>query len=399
MKAQGEYKWRSAINNELDAVIGLRRKLHQIPELGFQENETSKLLQAFIQDVPNIEIRTGIAETGFTVTLGSEKPGRCIAFRADMDALPILESTGLSYASQSEGKMHACGHDGHSAILAGLVRVLGQSQDELNGPVKFIFQPAEEGGGGAERMVKSGVLEAPKVDALFGLHGWPSLDIAQVGVMPGPFFASTNSFEIRIEGRSGHAAFPHDANDPMPIAAAIILSAQTLVSRATNPLESAVLSICQVEGGNAYNVIPEQVFMRGTLRCFSQSHREQTLQKLQTMVESIAAGFGAKACFEMKNVAYPVLINEHVETAFFKEVATSLLGCDSLQPVTPTMGGEDFAFYAQKVPSCFWLLGVKDPAANSWPLLHTSKYDFNDAALEYGLALQSELALRFQGRS
>ena len=398
MKVQGEYKWRSAIVNELDSVIGLRRKLHQIPELGFQENETSKLLQAFIKDVPNIELKTGIAETGFTATLGSEKPGRCIAFRADMDALPILETTGLSYASQSEGRMHACGHDGHSAILAGLVRVLGQYQDELKGPVKFIFQPAEEGGGGAERMVKSGVLEAPKVDALFGLHGWPSLAIAQVGVMHGPFFACTNSFEIRIEGRSGHAAFPHDANDPMPIAAAIILSAQTLVSRATNPLESAVLSICQVEGGNTYNVIPEQVVMRGTLRCFSQSHRVQTLQKLKTMVESIAVGFGAKAFFEMKNVAYPVLINDEEETAYFKEVATLLLGSDSLQPVTPTMGGEDFAFYAQKVPSCFWLLGVKDPVADSWPLLHTSKYDFNDAALEYGIALQSEVALRFQER-
>jgi len=399
MKVNREGFLKSLITEELQAIIDLRHQLHQIPELAFQEHQTTQLLQSFIRDTPHVRLLTGIAKTGFTATLFPEKTGKCIAFRADMDALPILETTGVVYASQHEGCMHACGHDGHSAILAGLVRVLSRCGEQLNGPVKFIFQPAEEGGCGAKYMVEAGVLEQPRVDAMFGLHGWPTLNLGQVGATEGPCFASTNSFDICIQGRSGHAAFPHHTVDPMPIAAGIISSLQTLVSRSTNPLESAVLSICEVRGGNTYNVIPDEVVLKGTLRCFDQGLRGHLLGKLEKMVVSIAHAFGATASLRLKPDAYPALINDLQQTRFFMETAKQVMGQCAVVTVPPSMGGEDFAFYANEVPSCFWLLGVKDPAADSWPFLHTSNYNFNDQALEIAIRIQAEIALGFQQRT
>jgi len=398
MKGLGAGFLDNLIREELDALIELRHHLHQIPELSFQEYQTSQLLQTFIQDIPGIDIQNGIATTGFVAVMGRGKPGKCIAFRADMDALPIKEKTGLPYASTHQGRMHACGHDGHSAILAGLVRVLARCQNFLNGPVKFIFQPAEEGGGGAGYMVEQGVLKFPDVHAIYGLHGWPTLDLGQVGSVEGPFFASTNAFDIVVEGKSGHAAFPHKTVDPIPVVAAIISSLQTLVSRNTNPLESCVLSICAVNGGTAYNVIPDHVSMKGTLRCFSQTHREAMLKKIETMSCSIAEAFGAKAHLKHREESYPVLNNDSGETDFFRQVAQQTLGGDALVPVEPLMGGEDFAYFANEVPGCFWLLGVKDPESESCPFLHTATYDFNDRALEIGIRLQAAIALEFQKR-
>lgn len=396
MNVKREKQLHELIREELDAVVNLRHALHLHPELGFQEYKTSRLLQSFIQDVPGVEIRSGLAGTGFVAILGSSKPGKCIAFRADMDALPIEESTGLPYASKIPSVMHACGHDGHSAILAGLVRVLSNFEDHLKGPVKFIFQPAEEGGAGGEKMVADGALQNPEVDMIFGLHGWPSLNLGEVGAGVGPVFASTNAFDIIVSGKRGHAAFPHLAIDPMPVAATIISAFQTLVSRSTDPLESAVVSICEINGGSAYNVIPEQITLKGTLRCFSQTHREQTLVRMKQMTEQLAAAYGATAEFKLKDVAYPVLHNDAEATRLFREICSSLADSVCLSEVPPSMGGEDFAYYAEKVPACFWLLGVKDPESKDWPFLHTSSYDFNDAALEIAMRIQTEIALNYQ---
>lgn len=384
------------IREELDIVVNLRHALHHHPELGFQELETSRVLQSFIQDVPGIEINSGLAGTGFAATIGGSKKGKCIAFRADMDALPIEESTGLPYASKVPGVMHACGHDGHSAILAGLVRVLSKYEGHLKGPVKFIFQPAEEGGAGGEKMVSEGALQNPAVDMIFGLHGWPSLNLGEVGAGVGPVFASTNAFDITVTGKRGHAAFPHLAVDPMPVAAAIISGFQTLVSRNTDPLDSVVVSICEIKGGSAYNVIPEQIALKGTLRCFSQSQREKILLRMEQMTEQLAAAYGAMAQLKLKDIAYPVLHNDVEATSLFRKVCESLPDSVRLSEVAPSMGGEDFAYYAEKVPACFWLLGVKEPESQDWPFLHTSNYDFNDAAIEIGIRVQAEIALKYQ---
>ena len=396
MSQEKDNQLESFVAAEIEEVIQLRRRLHQIPELAYQEFETSRTLIDFIKDVPGVEIESGIAGTGIVATLGREKTGRCVAFRADMDALPIKEETGLPYASQNEGRMHACGHDGHSAILAGLLRVLARCSDQLKGPVKFVFQPAEEGGAGAQKLVDHGVLQNPKVDAMFGLHGWPTIELGKVGTKEGAFFASTNIFDIRIQGKGGHAAYPHLTLDPMPAAAAIVQALQTLVSRTTDPLAPSVLSICEIKGGSTYNVIPEQLTMKGTLRCFSEDHRAEMLKRIVEMTETVAAAYGASANVVIRKEAYPVLNNDEALVAFWKSVASDTMGESALVDAQPTMGAEDFAFYAEKVPSCFWVLGVKDPEAADWPHLHTPTYNFNDEALAIGIRLQAEAVLAFQ---
>ncbi len=385
-----------AVRDELDGVVDLRRRLHQIPELGYEEHATAALIRSFLEDVPGLELQTGVAGTGMVALLGGDKSGPCVAFRADMDALPISEASGLAYASTHPGRMHACGHDGHSALMAGLIRVLARCRDRLSGPVKFLFQPAEEGGAGGLKMLEAGVLREPPVEAIFGLHGWPTLEVGQAGAVEGAAFASTHSFDICIQGRAGHAAFPHRTVDPVPVAALLITALQTLVSRETDPLDSAVLSICQIHAGSAYNIIPEEVVLRGTLRCLDPSHRDQLLQRMQAMASGIASAHGARAVVMQAESGYPVLRNHVAATRLVAAVASEVVGSDAWVPVPPTMGGEDFAFFAEQIPACFWLLGVREPGASSWPQLHTSTYDFNDRAMETGLRIQAGVALRFQ---
>ncbi len=378
------------IRNHMADLICLRHEIHQNPELGYQEHGTAKRVVAALDGIEGLDIRTGVAETGVVVTLGVDRPGPMVALRADMDALAIQETSGLPYASATDGKMHACGHDGHTTCLVGAVRVLSAIRDELAGPVRFVFQPAEEGGGGGGRMCDEGVLDGVK--AIFGLHGWPYLPQGELGVRSGPFLASSDRFRIVVDGQGAHAAFPHQGVDPIPIAAQIVLGLQTIASRQTDPLDAVVVTVAQIHGGTADNIIPAQIELRGTLRSLQAGTRRSAMDQIERIATQIAAAHQARAQVTITE-GTPVLANDRIAAGFGQQVASTA----SLTPVDidPVMGGEDFAFYAERIPAAFFALGVRPPDRDSYPALHQPDYDFPDAAIATGVALHVQLARRF----
>lgn len=378
------------IQNHMADLICLRHEIHQNPELGYQEHGTAKRVVAALDGIEGLDIRTGVAETGVVVTLGADRPGPMVALRADMDALAIQETSGLPYASATDGKMHACGHDGHTTCLVGAVRVLSVIRDELAGPVRFVFQPAEEGGGGGGRMCDEGVLDGVK--AIFGLHGWPYLPQGELGVRSGPFLASSDRFRIVVDGHGAHAAFPHQGVDPIPIAAQIVLGLQTIASRQTDPLDAVVVTVAQIHGGTADNIIPAQIELRGTLRSLQAGTRRSAMDQIERIATQIAAAHQARAQVTITE-GTPVLANDRIAAGFGQQVAPTA----SLTPVDidPVMGGEDFAFYAERIPAAFFALGVRPPDRDSYPALHQPDYDFPDAAIATGVALHVQLARRF----
>ncbi|HCV23059.1 MAG TPA: amidohydrolase [Candidatus Latescibacteria bacterium] len=378
------------IQNHMADLICLRHEIHQNPELGYQEHGTAKRVVAALDGIEGLDIRTGVAETGVVVTLGVDRPGPMVALRADMDALAIQETSGLPYASATDGKMHACGHDGHTTCLVGAVRVLSAIRDELAGPVRFVFQPAEEGGGGGGRMCDEGVLDGVK--AIFGLHGWPYLPQGELGVRSGPFLASSDRFRIVVDGQGAHAAFPHQGVDPIPIAAQIVLGLQTIASRQTDPLDAVVVTVAQIHGGTADNIIPAQIELRGTLRSLQAGTRRSAMDQIERIATQIAAAHQARAQVTITE-GTPVLANDRIAAGFGQQVASTA----SLTPVDidPVMGGEDFAFYAERIPAAFFALGVRPPDRDSYPALHQPDYDFPDAAIATGVALHDQLARRF----
>ncbi len=378
------------IQNHMADLICLRHEIHQNPELGYQEHGTAKRVVAALDGIEGLDIRTGVAETGVVVTLGVDRPGPMVALRADMDALAIQETSGLPYASATDGKMHACGHDGHTTCLVGAVRVLSAIRDELAGPVRFVFQPAEEGGGGGGRMCDEGVLDGVK--AIFGLHGWPYLPQGELGVRSGPFLASSDRFRIVVDGQGAHAAFPHQGVDPIPIAAQIVLGLQTIASRQTDPLDAVVVTVAQIHGGTADNIIPAQIELRGTLRSLQAGTRRSAMDQIERIATQIAAAHQARAQVTITE-GTPVLANDRIAAGFGQQVASTA----SLTPVDidPVMGGEDFAFYAERIPAAFFALGVRPPDRDSYPALHQPDYDFPDAAIATGVALHAQLARRF----
>ena len=378
------------IQNHMADLVCLRHEIHQNPELGYQEHGTAKRVVAALDGIEGLDIRTGVAETGVVVTLGADRPGPMVALRADMDALAIQETSGLPYASATDGKMHACGHDGHTTCLVGAVRVLSAIRDELAGPVRFVFQPAEEGGGGGGRMCDEGVLDGVK--AIFGLHGWPYLPQGELGVRSGPFLASSDRFRIVVDGQGAHAAFPHQGVDPIPIAAQIVLGLQTIASRQTDPLDAVVVTVAQIHGGTADNIIPAQIELRGTLRSLQAGTRRSAMDQIERIATQIAAAHQARAQVTITE-GTPVLANDRIAAGFGQQVASTA----SLTPVDidPVMGGEDFAFYAERIPAAFFALGVRPPDRDSYPALHQPDYDFPDAAIATGVALHVQLARRF----
>ena len=378
------------IQNHMADLICLRHEIHQNPELGYQEHGTAKRVVAALDGIEGLDIRTGVAETGVVVTLGADRPGPMVALRADMDALAIQETSGLPYASATDGKMHACGHDGHTTCLVGAVRVLSAIRDELAGPVRFVFQPAEEGGGGGGRMCDEGVLDGVK--AIFGLHGWPYLPQGELGVRSGPFLASSDRFRIVVDGQGAHAAFPHQGVDPITIAAQIVLGLQTIASRQTDPLDAVVVTVAQIHGGTPDNIIPAQIELRGTLRSLQAGTRRSAMDQIERIATQIAAAHQARAQVTITE-GTPVLANDRIAAGFGQQVASTA----SLTPVDidPVMGGEDFAFYAERIPAAFFALGVRPPDRDSYPALHQPDYDFPDAAIATGVALHVQLARRF----
>ncbi len=385
------------IENILPGILALRHDLHQHPELAYEEHRTAAKVLEYLSDIEGLHLRKEIGRTGLVITVGEELKGPCVALRADMDALPIEECSGVEWTSLISGKMHACGHDGHTSMLAGAVRIVAGMKDRLDGPVKFLFQPAEEGGAGADAMCKDGALENPSVDAVFGLHNNlpdPAMKIGPIAYVPGAAMAGTGNFDIRIVGRGGHAAFPHTTIDPIYVGSSIVDQIQGIVARNIDPLIPAVVSVTKFHAGTAYNIIPETAHICGTIRALDSAVLERLRDLLILRAEEVAKAHGATAEVECE-LSYPVLVNNPRAEACFIDILKEIGDLDSLVQEKPIMGGEDFAFFCLKVPSFFYFLPSCPVGEESNPVCHHPSFDFNDDLLPTGIRLHVETATRF----
>ncbi|GIW78022.1 MAG: hippurate hydrolase [Phycisphaerae bacterium] len=384
---------------DLQHLIHLRHRLHQIPEIGYEEFKTSGLIREELAQ-KNIEFIEGLADspTATIAWIGDlRKP--CIALRADIDALPIREQTGLPYASTHDGMMHACGHDGHTAILLGTAEVLRHQADRLDVCVKLIFQPAEEGGGGAGRLVRAGVLDGtvgPKVQAIFGLHGWPGLKVGWVSSRPGPILAATDQFEVTFSGVGCHGAFPHLGRDPIVAASEAVINLQHIVSRDIDPTEPVVVTVGTFHAGTATNIIPDTARITGTSRTLTPTARSQVQNLVQRRCHAIASAHDCRADVSWTE-GYPPTVNDSRMTEYVRKTAFSVVGQDRyIQASRPSMGGEDFAYYLESVPGCFFMIGVCPEDREVYPSLHSDRFDFTDAALSVGVRMFVNLVRHFQ---
>ncbi|AUW48033.1 M20 aminoacylase family protein [Rhizobium leguminosarum] len=358
----------------LDEIIALRHDLHQYPELAFQELRTSKLV-AFHLSSWGYEVATGIAGTGIVATLARGEGKKQIGIRADMDALPIEEATGLAYASSNPGVMHACGHDGHTSILLAAARYLAESGN-FSGTLRLIFQPAEEIGAGARKMISEGLFERFPVDAVFGLHNWPGVPTGQFGFVAGPAMASVDKAIIKIIGKGGHGAEPHRTVDPVLASASFITALQSVVSRNVDPQEMAVVTVGSIHAGSASNVIPESVEMQLTMRAYNETVRQLLRERIPALARAQAESFGAEADVNYR-LGFPALINHAAETAFARDVADDALGPAAIEKdFRPRTASEDFAFMLQANPGSYLFVGNGDSAP-----LHSAHYNFNDAII------------------
>ncbi|MCK6591165.1 MAG: amidohydrolase [Fimbriimonadaceae bacterium] len=382
------------------AVLDLRHDLHAHPELAYQERRTSAVVErelaaAGVESVAGLAGGTGVL--GWLPATDNPASAPTIALRADMDALPIHEATGKPYASQHEGVMHACGHDGHTSILLGAARTLAHSTRRPNN-VLLLFQPAEEGGAGGQKMVQDGVLSGKVLgkpaDMIFGLHGWTTLPLGKLATRVGPMMAATNTFEVVLEGRGGHAAAPHTTRDPIAAAAYLVTALQSLASRNADPLDSLVVTVGQIDGGSAVNIIPEFARIRGTVRTLLPETRATIAQRFREVCEGVAQAFGMTASIDWVE-GYPVTSNHATAVGRFMEVVGEELGTDSVSDQgEQTMGGEDFSFYGTECPACFFQLGLIPPGEDGYASVHTPQFDFNDDAIPYGIRAMVALAVR-----
>lgn len=371
------------------AIINWRRTLHKNPELSFREYETSAFIQQQLADM-GIPFRV-LAETGVVAHIG--KGDRCIALRADIDALPIQEETDLPFASQNPGVMHACGHDAHTAMLLGAAQILKQQEHSLNGVIKLIFQPGEEKiPGGASIMIREGVLEDPVPEIILGQHVNPAAPVGNASFVAGRMMASADELYWTVHGKSGHAAQPHLSVDPIVIAAHLVTQLQTIISRNLNPFEPGVLSVTSFHGGTVTNIIPEAVEMMGTLRSMNLEWREDAIARIENYSRILATTMGGSCDVNVLR-GYPPLINDEQTTIFAREAARDLLGHSNVTPFEPKMWGEDFAYYAQKIPACFWMLGIRSPHVEETPGLHNCQFVVDENALHIGTALMVNAAL------
>ncbi len=372
-----------------------RRDFHRHPELTYDLPRTSRIVAERLRAFGFDEVIEGIGQTGVLGVLhGATGPGqradKRVLLRADMDALPILEASGAEYASVSPGRMHACGHDGHTTMLLGAARWLAENR-EFDGTLIFCFQPAEEGGAGAQAMIDDGMLERFPVKGAYAVHNWPGVPVGQFGVVRGPAMAATAGFVITVEGVGGHAAFPHFARDPIVAASHIVTAVQTIVSRVIDPLDSAVVSITAIHGGEAFNVIPDKVEMKCNIRSFSETVSKTVEAELARICASTAAALGVEARLDRRaDTPYPPTVNHPAETELALSAMRAVAGPERVRDdLKPVMGAEDFAFVLRRVPGAYIFVGNGDTAG-----LHNPKYDFNDAALPHGVAYWIELAKR-----
>ena len=395
---------RELVAAEQPRITAIRHDLHRHPEIMFAEHRTSALVRKELTDLGIRHVTsiggespgtgTGVAAI-IPATPGQHAP-RTVALRADMDALPIHETTGLPYASTTPGAMHACGHDGHTAILLGTARVLSRLESRPNNTI-LLFQPAEEGGGGGEKMCRDGALDGRllghNADCVFGLHGWPDQLLGTVAVRNGPMLAATDDFEVTVVGKGCHAAQPHVGIDPIVTAAAIITALQTIASRRFNPFEPFVLSVGMIQGGTADNIIPDTCTFIGTMRTLSDTARAAGQAEFRRIVADVARAHGAEARIDW-HVRYPVTRNDPRAADKVRRVAAATVGPAALiEREFPTMGGEDFSYYGAHAPAAFFFLGLKPPQSPTYPNLHTPGFDFNDSALGPGIEMMCGLAI------
>jgi amidohydrolase len=366
----------------------LRRDIHQHPELAFEEHRTAKLVAEYLESL-GIEVETGIAGTGVVGSIQKGRGNRAIGLRADLDALPIHEANDFAHASKHPGKMHACGHDGHTAMLLGAAKYL-KEEAEFEGTVHLIFQPAEENEGGGRAMIEAGLFERFPVESVFGMHNIPGMPVGTFAIKSGPMMAAFDIFKVKVKGKGGHAAMPQFTVDPIIVASKIVEAYQTIVSRFIDPQQPAVLSVTQFHGGDAFNVIPDEVEIAGCTRCFSPKVQALLESKMKQMAENICAAFGATMEFTFEK-RYPPTVNSAAEAEIAGQVAASIVGAGkvNLNP-TPAMGSEDFAFMLQEKPGSYIWIGNGDGEGSC--SVHNPGYDFNDDVLPIGASYWVKLA-------
>jgi amidohydrolase len=388
----------TSLRDEVRAIaedaVALRRELHQHPELGFHEFNTSRIVAERLRTL-GLEVQTGIAGTGVIGLLRGARPGRCVLLRADMDALPIEEENDVPYRSRVAGVMHACGHDGHTAGLLSVAKLLSERRDELAGVVKFCFQPCEESPpGGAKPMIEAGVLEEPHVDACFGLHIWQSLPVGTIGIVPGPAMANSDRFVIKVQGRGGHAAQPHLTVDSVVVASQIVAALQTVVARNASPLKPAVVTVGSLHAGSTFNVIADTAELRGTIRSFDAETRALLPARVEAVARGVAEALGATIEWDFLE-GYPACVNDPAMADLVREVAAGLLGSERVVQPEPTMGGEDFAYFLQARPGCFWFVGSRNEERGLTFGHHHPRFDIDEAALPVAIESLAAVALRY----
>jgi amidohydrolase len=376
-----------------ELVINTRRDLHRIPETGYTEKKTS----AYVADYLNregLEVQTGIAQYGVVGLLNTDRPGPTLLIRADMDALPLQEDTGLEFASTNDGVMHACGHDAHMAMGLAAATVLNKIKDDLTGAVKFIFQPAEEGPGGAEPMIKAGVMENPKVDYAIGCHVWPYIPEGTIGVRSGPFMAAMDRYDLKIIGKGGHGAMPHLCVDALEVGTQVVNALQRLASRHINPQQPVVVTVGTFHAGTNFNIISGEAVLSGTTRTFDLDIWHSWQGRLEKVIRGVCESMGAEYEFKFSK-GYPPTINDEVMSDLVRRCAAEVVGSDKVIEPEKTMGGEDMSFFLQKAKGCYYALGT---GREGGPPVHNAKFTFNEDILPLGVETHCRLALELLGK-
>ncbi|MBP7667594.1 MAG: amidohydrolase [Burkholderiaceae bacterium] len=369
------------------AITTLRRDIHAHPELCFQEQRTSDVIAKALTDW-GIPVHRGLGKTGVVGIIKNGTSNRAVGLRADIDALPMQEGNTFAHASKHAGKMHACGHDGHTAMLLAAAKHLSRHRN-FDGTVYLLFQPAEEGGGGAREMIKDGLFDKFPMEAMFGAHNWPGMAVGQFALKSGPCYASSNEFKIILKGKGAHGAMPHLGVDPVPAAAALVQGFQTIISRNMKPIDTGVISVTMIHTGEATNVIPESCEMQGTVRTFTTELLDLIETRMKAMAEATAAAYDCSCEFHFHR-NYPPTINHPAETAFAEKVLGEVVGAENVLPFEPTMGAEDFSYYLLEKPGCYFMIGNGDGAHREGGhglgpcMLHNPSYDFNDDLIPLG---------------
>ncbi len=376
-------QWSEEIGRRHGGMVALRRDFHRHPELSFEERRTAEIIAERLHGA-KLEVRTGIARTGVVGILHGDRPGRTIAWRADIDALPLREILDVPFASATPGVMHACGHDGHTAIAITLAEILAARRAEMPGTAVFVFQPAEEVLGGARPMIEAGVLEDPRVEEVFGLHLTTQMSAGQVMVRPGPNMASADAFDVVVRGRGGHGAYPHLSVDPVTAAAHILIGMQHLVAKEIAAQETAVLTVGQILAGTKNNIIPASAVMRGTLRTFSESVRTQILERLGAFAVDLARAYRAEAQLTLSDMRCPAVVNPEAPTSFVHACAVAELGEAAVSPGRPVMASDDMCYFLRERPGCYFRVGIA-PAHGRPAPHHAPEFEMNEDGLPVGL--------------